>query len=146
MKNLTVSDQLIIFSRYIGQQVLISSNLTDQISIGTLTGTKSDAIAVTVDDVNRWIPLHDNFKLCEIRLLLKPIRKLTEDIKAIASNLPNQVFISPYYQQMGYDMPMFIAPGHPCNGRYVHELDMADYRSAAEIYQQSTLLNAFDSA
>lgn len=146
MKNLSVPDLLIIFSRYIGQQVLIFSNLNDKMSIGTLTGVKSDAIAITVDEVNRWIPLHDNFKLCEIRLLLKPIRKLTENIKATAGSLPVQAFITPYYQQLGYDMPMFLAPGHPCNGRYLHELNLADYRTPAEIYQQNTLLHAFDSA
>ncbi|AYL94118.1 hypothetical protein [Mucilaginibacter celer] len=146
MNNLSVSEQLIIFSRYIGQQLLIYSNLNNQISIGTLSGVKSDAVAVTVDGVNRWIPLHNNFKLCEIRLLLKPLRKLTEDIKTTANSLPGPAFITPYYQQQGYDMPVFISAGHPCNGRYLHELNLADYRTTAEIYQQNTLLNAFNSA
>jgi len=145
MENLSIPDQLIIFSRYLGRQILIRSNLNDKISVGILNGIKSDAILVTVDGVNRWIPLHDHFKLCEIKLLLKPIRKLTDDIKATASNMP-QAFISTYYQQSGYDIPVFVKSGHPCNGRYLHELAMADYRSAEEIYQQNTLLQAFDSA
>lgn len=146
MKNLSTSDQLIIFSRYIGQQVLMQSNLNDKISIGTLSGIKSDAIAITVEGINRWVPLHDNFKFCEIRLLLKPLRKLTDDIKATAGSLSTQAFITSYYQQLGYDVPVFISPDHPCNGRYVNELDLADYRTATEIYQQKTLLYAFNSA
>lgn len=146
MNNLSISDQLTIFSRYIGQQVLVSSKLNDNISTGTLSGIKSDAIAITIDGISRWIPLYDNFRLCEIRLLLKPLRKQTDDIKATANSLPNQAFITAYYQQLGYDVPVFISPGHPCNGRYINELNLADYRTATEIYQQNTLLYAFNSA
>jgi hypothetical protein len=146
MNNLSVSDQLIVLGRYIGQQVLISSNLNDKISIGTLTGIKSDAIAVSIDGISRWVPLHDNFKHCEIRLLLKPLSNLPNDIKTIANGLPVRNLISPYYQHLGYDTPAYIAPGHPCNGRYLNELDLADYRTVAEIYQQNTLLYAFNSA
>ncbi|MEO3406624.1 hypothetical protein AAFN85_22100 [Mucilaginibacter sp. CAU 1740] len=146
MNNLSVSDQLIVLSRYIGQQVLISSNLNDKISIGTLTGIKSDAIAVSIDEINRWVPLNDSFKLCEIRLLLKPLSNLPHDIKTIANGLPVRTLITPYYQQLGYDTPVYIAPNHPDNGRYLNELDLADYRTVAEIYQQNTLLYAFNSA
>lgn len=65
--------QLIIFSRYIGQQVMIISLLNNsEVNIGVLTGVKHNAIAVNIDDLIRWIPLYDNFRLCEIKLLLKP--------------------------------------------------------------------------
>jgi hypothetical protein len=51
--------------------------------------------------------------------------------------LPVQAFITPYYQSLGFDMPVFISPGHPCNCKYVHELELADYRSAEEIMLQN---------
>jgi hypothetical protein len=127
------SEQLLIFSRYIGQQVVISSLLNGEESIGTLTGIRQNALLVTIDEVSRWIPLHDNFRVCDVKLLLKPLKKLTSIIIDTANSLPVQAFITPYYQQLGFDMPVFIAPGHPANCKYVHELDLADYRSAAEI-------------
>ncbi|QTE40134.1 hypothetical protein J3L18_14105 [Mucilaginibacter gossypii] len=147
MKHISVAAQLIIFSRYIGQQVMIISLLNNsEVNIGALTGVKHNAIAVNIDDVIRWIPLYDNFKLCEIKILLKPLKKLTPDVVSAANKLPVKAFITPYYQQLGYDMPVFIEPGHPCNCKYVQELELADYRTPAEIYRQNALLHAFESA
>ncbi len=132
------TEQLIIFSRYIGQQVVIKSLLNnDNETIGTLQGIRQNALLITIDNVNRWIPLNDHFKVCEVRLLLKPLKKLTPAIINTANNLPVQAFITPYYQQLGFDMPVFIAPGHSCNCRYVYELDLADYRSPTEIFRNS---------
>jgi hypothetical protein len=134
MKSITTAEQLIIFSRYIGQQVVINSLLNDDGEvIGMLKGIRQNALLVDIDEVNRWIPLNDNFSICEVKLLLKPLKKLTTPIINTANSLPVQAFITPYYQQLGFDMPVFIAPGHSCNCKYVHELGLADYRSPAEI-------------
>ena len=147
MKHISVAAQLMIFSRYIGQQVMIISLLNNsEVNIGVLTGVKHNAIAVSTDNIIRWIPLYDNFRLCEIKLLLKPLKKLTPDVVSAANELPVKAFITPYYQQLGYDMPVFIEPGHPCNCKYVQELELADYRTPAEIYRQNALLHAFESA
>jgi hypothetical protein len=138
MNRIETAEQLIIFSRYIGQQVVIKSLLNnDNETIGTLKGIRESALLVDIDEVNRWIPLNDNFKVCEVRLLLKPLKKLTTSIIKTANNLPVQAFITPYYQQLGFDMPVFIAPGHSCNCKYVHELDLADYRTPAEIFESN---------
>ncbi len=136
MIELTTSEQLIIYSRYIGQQLTIKSLLDNRESIGKLMGIKQDALLVNIDGVNRWIPLYDNFRLCEIRLLLKPLKKLTTPIINTANNLPVQAFITPYYQNLGFDMPVYLAPGHPGNCKYVHELGLADYRSLNEAESQ----------
>jgi len=134
MNRITTAEQLIIFSRYLGQQVVIRSLLNDDNEvIGTLKGIRQNALLVDIDEVNRWIPLNDNFNICEVRLLLKPLKKLTTSIINTANSLPVQAFITPYYQQLGFDMPVFISPGHSCNCKYVYELDLADYRTPAEI-------------
>ena len=134
MNGVTTAEQLIIFSRYLGQQVVIRSLLNDDNEvIGTLKGIRQNALLVDIDEVNRWIPLNDNFNICEVRLLLKPLKKLTTSIINTANSLPVQAFITPYYQQLGFDMPVFISPGHSCNCKYVYELDLADYRTSAEI-------------
>ncbi len=137
MARITTSEQLIIFSRYIGQQVVIRSFLNDEETIGTLNGIRQNALLVSIDDVHRWIPLNDDFRVCDIQLLLKPLKKLTSAIIDTANSLPVQAFITPYYQQLGFDMPVFIAPGHPQNCKYVHELGLADYRTANEIIQNT---------
>ncbi|MGZ3749831.1 MAG: hypothetical protein ACXVB0_03660 [Mucilaginibacter sp.] len=135
MNRIKTAEQLIIFSRYIGQQVVIKSLLNnDDETIGVLKGIRQNALLIDIDNVNRWIPMSDNFKVCEVRLLLKPLKKLTTAIINTANNLPVQAFITPYYQQMGFDMPVFIAPGHHCNCKYVYELDLADYRTPSEIF------------
>jgi len=135
MNDVTTAEQLIIFSRYIGQQVVINSLLNDDDEvIGTLKGIRQNALLVDIDEVNRWIPLNDNFSVCDIKLLLKPLKKLTTPIINTANSLPVQAFITPYYQQLGFDMPVFIAPGHCCNCKYVQEIGLADYRTPAEIH------------
>ncbi|MBV8388920.1 MAG: hypothetical protein JO080_03880 [Mucilaginibacter sp.] len=134
MNKITIAEQLMIFSRYLGQQVVIRSLLNDDSEvIGTLKGIRQNALLVDIDEVNRWIPLNDNFSICEVKLLLKPLKKLTTSIINTANSLPVQAFITPYYQQLGFDMPVFISPGHSCNCKYVYELDLADYRTASEI-------------
>lgn len=141
MDRIKATEQLIIFSRYIGQQVVISDSLNrDEETIGTLTGIKENALLVNIDTINRWIPLSDDIKLSDIKLLLKPLKKLTSAIISTANNLPVQAFITPYYQSLGFDMPVFIAPGHTCNCKYVYELNLADYRTAEEIQQQNNTL------
>jgi hypothetical protein len=141
MERIKTAELLIIFSRYIGQQVVIKSLLNNDIeTIGTLKGIRQNALLIDIDNVNRWIPLNDHFKVCEIRLLLKPLKKLTTGIIKTANNLPVQAFITPYYQQLGFDMPVFISPGHRCNCKYVHELDLADYRTPEEIFESQTLV------
>jgi hypothetical protein len=138
MNRIKAAEQLIIFSRYIGQQVVISGLLnSEEETIGTLIGIKENALLVSVDNINRWIPLSDDIKLSEIKLILKPLKRLTAAIINTANNLPVQAFITPYYQSIGFDMPVFIAPGHPSNCKYVFELDMADYRTAGEIGLQN---------
>jgi len=114
MDNIKATEQLIVFSRYIGQQVVINDLLnSDEEIIGTLIGIKE---------------------------ILKPLKRLTSAIISTANNLPVQAFITPYYQSLGFDMPVFIAPGHPGNCKYVVELNMADYRSAEEIELQNRAL------
>jgi hypothetical protein len=138
MNRITASEQLIIFSRYIGQQVVISGLLNDDEEIvGTLAGIKENALLVNIDSINRWIPLYDGIKLSQVKLLLKPLKKLTAAIIDTANSLPVQAFITPYYQSLGFDMPVYISPGHSCNCKYVYELDLADYRSAEEIQEQN---------
>ena len=138
MEKIRAAEQLLIFSRYIGQQVVIGGLLNhEEETIGILTGIKKNAVQVNIDNINRWIPLYDDIKLSTIKLLLKPLKKLTPQIINTANNLPVQAFITPYYQSLGYDMPVFIAPGHTCNCKYIHELNLADYRSAEEIREQN---------
>jgi hypothetical protein len=137
MNGIKAAEQLIIFSRYIGQQVLIVGLLNhEEETVGTLTGIKENALQVNINNINRWIPLYDSIQLSEIKLLLKPLKKLTSAIINTANSLPVQAFITPYYQSLGFDMPVYISPGHPCNCKYVYELGLADYRSAEEITQQ----------
>ena len=134
MSNLTASERLKIYTRYIGQKVLLISteSIVDE-QIGVLTGVKNTGIQVTVGNTNRWIPIYDDFELYEIKLLLKPLSKLTERIKQTANSLPIQNFITQYYIQQGFDMPVFIAPDHPANCKYVAELDMAVYNSESDV-------------
>jgi len=144
MDRLSAAEQLIIFSRYLGQQVVIRSYLNEEESIGTIKGIRQGALLVAIDDVHRWIPFTDRFRVCEVKLLLKPLRKLTSSIIETANNLPVQAFITPYYQQLGFDMPVYVSPGHPCNCKYLHEIGLADYRSADEIlnFARSALVAA----
>jgi hypothetical protein len=131
------AEKLIIFGRYIGQDVVITGRLNhDEETIGTLIGIKENALLISIDNVNRWVPLADDIKLCDIKLLLKPLKRLTAEIINTANTLPVQAFITPYYQSLGFDMPAYVAPGHHCNCKYVQEIGLADYRTADEIMQQ----------
>ena len=137
LNKMKAAEKLIIFSRYIGQDVVITGRLNyDEETIGTLIGIKENALLISIDDINRWVPLTDDIKLCDIKLLLKPLKRLTADIINTANSLPVQAFITPYYQSLGFDMPVYIAPGHPCNCNYIQEIGLADYRTADEIMQQ----------
>src|ERR1700712_4102778 len=99
MSRIKAAEQLVIFSRYIGQQVVIGDLLDrDEETIGTLIGIKENALLISIDSINRWIPVSDDIKLSEIKLLLKPLKKLTSAIIEAANNLPVQAFITPYYQ------------------------------------------------
>jgi hypothetical protein len=127
------AEKLLIFSRYIGQQVVIRNLSIDDETVGTLAGIKENALLISIDNVNRWVPLSDELELCDIKLILKPLKRLTSTIIDTANSLPVQAFITPYYQSLGFDMPVYIAPGHPLNCNYVVELNLADYRTVEEI-------------
>lgn len=128
------AEKLLIFSRYIGQQVVICNlSIDDNETVGTLAGIKENALLISIDNVNRWVPLSDELELCDIKLILKPLKRLTSAIIDTANRLPVQAFITPYYQSLGFDMPVYIAPGHPLNCNYVVELNLADYRTVEEI-------------
>ncbi len=134
MANLSISDRLKVYTRYIGQTVvLISRNGYSEEQVGVLTGVKEFSIQLNIDNHSRWIPLYDDFDLYDIKLVLKPLRMLTERIKETANNLPVQNFITQYYIQLGFDMPMFFSPDHPGNCKYVEELGLATYSNADEI-------------
>lgn len=138
MITVSVQDRITIFSRYIGQLVVINSLLSNERdTIGSLQGVRGSALLIEIKGVNRWVPLSDDILLNDIKLLLKPLKKLTPKIIDTANNLPVQAFITPYYQQLGFDMPVFIAPGSNHNCKYVHELGLADYRTIDEIEQHN---------
>lgn len=141
MNRLTSTEKLTIFSRYIGQKVVINSLTIDHPeTIGTLTGIKENALLINIDGINRWVPLSDEIDLCDVKLILKPLKRLTSTIINTANSLPVQAFITPYYQSLGFDMPVYIAPGHACNCKYVQEVGLADYRTAEEIGQKKKKL------
>jgi len=129
--------KLQVLSRYLGQQVWLENLYGNDDGfkhrIGILTGVKADAVQIRIGEVQQWITLHDSLKYYEIRLLLKPLSRLTDSIKETANSLPVTVFITQYYIQMGFDMPVFISPGHPLNCKYAAELGFADYRLPEEI-------------
>lgn len=134
MNILRSAEKLIIFSRYIGQNVVVKSLTIDSDeTVGRLTGIKDNALLVNIDGITRWIPLSDEVDLCEVKLILKPLKHLTSAIIATANGLPVQAFITPYYQSLGFDMPVFISPGHACNCKYVYEVGLADYRDTEAI-------------
>jgi len=133
MAKLSISDRLKVYTRYIGQTVvLISRNGCSEEQVGVLTGVKEFSIQLNIDNHSRWIPLYDDFDLYDIKLVLKPLRMLTERIKETANNLPVQNFITQYYIQLGFDMPMFFSPDHPGNCKYVEELGLATYSNVEE--------------
>lgn len=133
MTNLSISERLKVYTRYIGQNVvLISRDGYSEKQIGVLTGVKEYSIQLSIDNQSRWIPLYDDFEIYDIKLVLKPLRMLTESIKQVANNLPVQNFITQYYIQLGFDMPVFFSPGHPENCKYAEELGLAMYTDVNE--------------
>ena len=134
---INLKSKLQLFSRYIGQQVWLEklyvhgNELKHQ--AGILSGVKTDAVQVRIGESHQWITLQDEWKEYEVKLLLKPLSCLTDQMKEIANSLPVTVFITQYYVQMGFDMPVFISPGHPLNCKYAENIGLADYRSAEEI-------------
>ncbi|WP_423149768.1 hypothetical protein [Rubrolithibacter danxiaensis] len=140
MNKLSVSERLMIYTRYIGQRILLidQNGIVDE-QVGILTGIKDSGINVTIDKQSRWIPLYDHFEFYEIKLLLKPLSRLTEAIKQTANSLPIQNFITQYYIQLGFDMPVFIAPGHPANCKYVAELGLATYSTETELLKEELI-------
>jgi hypothetical protein len=138
MNQLSVSERLKIYTRYIGQKVVLSGhNVFSDTQIGELSGVNSSSIQVAIKGQSRWIPLYDDFDIYEIKLLLKPLRLLTDSIKETANSLPVQNFITQYYIQLGFDMPMFFAPGHPLNCKYVEELGLATYHFSEQVLETS---------
>jgi hypothetical protein len=136
MDKLTASERLKIYTRYIGQKVLlINAEEMVEERVGILSGVKDSGIQVSFNDCSRWIPLYDDFELYQIKLLLRPLSKLSDNIKQTANNLPIQNFITQYYVQLGFDMPVFIAPDHPANCKYVEELGLAIYSTEEELVQ-----------
>ncbi len=130
-----IKTRLQVFSKYIGQQVWIENidGSERKHLIGTLTGVKSDAVEIKSGDFRQWMIVHDKLTCYNIKLLLKPLSRLTDSIKETANSLPVTVFITQYYIQLGFDMPVFISPGHFSNCRYAAELGLADYRLPEEI-------------
>lgn len=137
--SITPKIKLSLFTRYIGQPIWIRSlsgylyEKEPEHQVAILSGIKEDAIQIQSDALKYWIPIEQDLNYYEVKLLLKPLADLTERIKDTANSLPVTVFITQYYVQMGYDMPVFICPGHPLNCRYMHELGLADYRMRQEI-------------
>lgn len=130
MIRLSIADRLKIYTRYIGQEITLKGgdvNWTEQ--QGIITGVNSTSIQVSIQNHSRWIPLYDEFEIYDIKILLKPLKMLTEAIKQTANNLPVQNFITQYYIQLGFDMPMFFAPNHLGNCKYVEELGLAIYEN-----------------
>ena len=130
MVELSVSDRLKVYTRYIGQRVILTGKETEVETLeGIITGVNSRGIQINVENQTRWVPIYENFELYDIKLVLKPLKMLTETIRKTANSLPIQNFITQYYIQLGFDMPMFFSPEHPGNCRYISELGMAVYSS-----------------
>jgi hypothetical protein len=143
--NQEINIKLQVFSKYIGQPVWLN-NLREHKEVkhrvGLLTGVRTDALQVMFEGSYRWIAL-DASDQFEIKLLLKPLSRLTDTMKEIANSLPVTVFITQYYVQMGFDMPVFISPGHPLNCKYASELGLADYRLSDEILALNSKESAY---
>ncbi|MXV49956.1 hypothetical protein GS399_03155 [Pedobacter sp. HMF7647] len=140
---LTPAEKLRIISKFIGQKIWVRSlqghlhNREPEHQFGILMGVKSNAVQVAIGKQLTWMHL-DELPYYELKLLLKPLSKLTPEIMKTANELPVTVFITQYYTNLGFDMPVFLAPEHPGNCKYVHELGLADYRSEDEIIEMET--------
>ena len=89
MTRISAEEKIIIFSRYIGRQVVVNSYLNNEQDLtGTLLGVRHNALLVDMEGFTRWIPFNDDINLCDIKLLLKPLKQLTPKIIDTANNLP----------------------------------------------------------
>ena len=141
MEKLTIKEKIELFAKYLGSEMWIRNiyheDKTENI-FGRLEGIQSGAILVEVRVGQKlWFNLLEECPSYEFKLLLKPLSKLSSSQLSTAKELPVPVFISSYYIKSGFDMPVFIAPGHQSNCKYLQELGLADYRSKDEITRQS---------
>lgn len=142
---LTGAEKIRLMSRYIGQEIWVRSIYGHELGhepehqVGRLTGVMGDAVQVLLGNVKRWFVLDEKLNYYDLKLLLKPLRQLTPEIMATANALPVAVFITQYYVQLGFDMPVYVAPDHPLNCQYMEELALADYRPADEILMLNRL-------
>jgi len=134
----TAEETIKVFKEYLGQQVWIR-NIHGGVDepehrFGRLAGVQSRAVLIAFQDGKScWFNLMDENACYEFKLLLKPCSRLTPKIIEQARALPASGFIAPYYRSLGFDMPVFLSPGHPANCKNVIELGLADYREPEEI-------------
>ncbi len=138
MIKLSPSEQLTVFTHYLGTTVWVSSSSyrpdEQQHRFGRLKGVNDRGILLEMETGSRlWFTIADRFPAYTFRLLLVPCSRLHPEVVATAQNLGVPGFIVPYYRSLGYDLPVFLAPEHPANVHNVVELGMADYRSKEEI-------------
>jgi hypothetical protein len=129
---LAATEIIQIFFKYVGNKIWINYPGGDN-EFGILSGVKLDAVQITIKGQGRWFPLYDHFKPYSIKLLIKPLSQLTPEIIEKANSLPVKNFITQYYDRLGFDMPVFVAPDHPANCKNMMELGLADYRSEEQI-------------
>jgi len=132
--------QLKVFRKYIGEKVWVKSlhpvYWAQSNEVMTLTGIKGDALQLfnPTDRTTAWYTIKDSREpQFEFKLLLKPLKRLTAEIQATAQSLPAPPFIIQYYVDLGFDMPLFFKPGHPCNQQTVFELGLATYDTAEQL-------------
>lgn len=140
MNKLSIAERLKVYTRYIGQRVILTGqDVNAENQLGILTGVKENSIQLNINNQSRWVPLYDDFELYDIKLVLKPLKSLTDSIKQTANSLPVQNFITQYYIQLGFDMPVFFSPDHPQNCKYAEELGLATYDTVEKYFQQDLL-------
>jgi len=135
---MTAQETIEIFSTYLNQTVWVRNKYEDADEpghrFGKLSGIQQNAILLQLEEgKSAWFNLIEEDPCYEFRLLLKPCSRLSPEVVTVANRLPVSNFIVPYYRSLGFDLPVFIRPGHPANCRNVAELGLADYRSAEEI-------------
>ncbi|WP_207425397.1 hypothetical protein [Pedobacter sp. SYSU D00535] len=138
MIKLTVQERIDIFSRYLNSDIWIRNKFPEmgepEHQFGKLRGVQSRALLIELDSgKSNWFNFIDECPVYEFRLLLKPLNKLSAEILETAKSLPVPNFISSYYIKLGFDMPVFIAPNHSGNCKYVNQLGLADYRTIDQI-------------
>lgn len=127
-----------VFKEYLGQQVWIRNLYKNgdepEHRFGTLSGIQQTAILITfLDQKGVWFNLFDLNSSYEFKLLLQPCSRLQPEIIEEAKALPVSSFIIPFYRSRGFDLPVFISPGHPANCKNVIDIELADYRKPEEI-------------